>query len=770
MIELRIGVGDLAHFIHRRGDLHQHFDDPTTAIEGSTGHRIHQTKIKETDSRYETEVSVSRTHSWDEFQLKVEGRIDGLIRKSSDFVLVEEIKATRALHEELKTNVGSTHVAQAKLYAAMLQSEVKKNTTVVRLTYINPDTQNPISQDSEYTEHELNEFFESTCNKYLAWIKKARTRVAARNVQAEHQNFPFDTYNDGQYSAARHIYRALRDRDHFLWEAATGTGKTISSLYPAVKAMGSDQIDRIVFVTARNTGQRIVRQNLDLLHKHNSALTFVNISAKQEMCFFEGMPCDPESCEYAKGYYDRMWDARETLLERRAIDKQTINAVARSAKVCPFELSLDAAEWADVVIGDYNYVFDPRVGLQRLHSKLFSRVTVLIDEAHRLTGRVCEMLSCSITIEAIDEAIAVATNHVAIRALDRVRRFIHTLREEFLQSSGEIEVMNSMGRFWSSVDSVLEALDRLPNKEFSNELVLKCIYELVGFQSAKDRVNDDDYMWVLTRTDDTTELSLRCLLPGSWISSILKRYHSSVRFSGTLSPADLINEAHGVEGAVHITQSLSDEARFGVFVVPDISTYYRDRQTTANQIVELLSNIQAQALGNWLVAFPSFEYMQLIFNLMADEEEVFMQEREMSREEREEYIEKLTRYGNKLAFCVMGGVFTESIDFDSDTLTGVVVIGPGIPPKSVAREKVKTNHNDGFELAYRQPAMTRVIQAAGRVVRGESDRGMVILIDPRFTQPKYIEYFPGHWNPSVCKSNELPRAIREFWQGESQLN
>ena len=764
MIELRIGVGDLAHFIHRRGDLHQHFDDPTTALEGSTTQRVYQSKIKETDHHYETEVVVSRSYEWEDFRLKVDGRIDGIRRESTDLVIVEEIKATRTQLQDLKGNVEFTHIAQARLYAGMLDSENGLSPTVVRLTYIHPDTQQAISIDEKYSVAQLHDFFTSTCLQYLKWMKKVRSRVIDRNTFAKDQKFPFEKYNPGQYNAARHLYRAYRENDHFLWEAATGTGKTISTLYPALKAMGSDQIDRVVFVTARNTGQRIARENLNLLYEDNPALTYVNVSAKQEMCVIEGMPCDPETCEYAKRYYDRMWDAREKLLTRRKIDKSAINSIARADKVCPFELSLDAAEWADVVIGDYNYVFDPRVSLQRLHSRMFDRVTVLIDEAHRLTDRVCEMLSCSVSTAILHEAIVGARNHALVRALDRIQRLLESIRDSSRLKDGEIEVTESMGSFWTSVEGVVRLLDRLPTEEFSHEAVQECLFELIGFQLAKERVNDDEYMWVLSADESSTILNLRCLLPSSWIASVMKRYHSSIRFSGTLSPAALINEIHGIEGSSYVTSSTADDSRFGVFVVPDISTYYRDRVATANQLGGLLSRIQAEALGNWLVAFPSFEYMQLLHDAMSNPEDVLMQEREMTREERDEYIERLKPNGNKLAFVVMGGVFTESVDFDKESLTGVVVVGPGIPPQSVTREKTKTRHHEGYEVAYRQPAMTRVVQAAGRVVRGEADRGIVVLVDPRFTQPAFNEYFPRHWEAHLCKSDRLPRAIGEFWR------
>lgn len=764
MTELQIGVGDLAHFIHRRGDLYRHFDDPTTAIEGTRAQQSYQAKFKETDHLYETEVFVSRSYEWNGFRLKVDGRIDGLRNCPTDGPMVEEIKATRISAESVKDGVGSTHIAQAKLYAGMLEFENRPDAVLVRLTYVNPDTKGSTSIDDSFTVDQLDEFFTTTCNKYLNWIKHVQTRVNERNRLAKDQQFPFSKYNPGQYLAARHIYRALRGKDDFLWEAATGTGKTISTLFPALKAMGTEQIDRVVFITARNTGQRVARENLDLLHKDNPALTYVNVSAKQEMCLYEGEPCNPETCEYAKGYYDRMWDARERLLERRKIDKAAINNVARTSKVCPFELSLDAAEWADVVLGDYNYVFDPRVSLQRLHSKMFDRVTVFVDEAHRLTDRVSEMLSCSISTSSLQSAIDGCRNHSLVRVLDRIKRFIESLRLSQELSEGEIEVTELIGGFWSALDAFVRLLDRLPDEDFNPEPIQECIFELIAFQLARDRVNDNEYMWVLAIDDAATVLSLRCLIPKSWISAVMKRYHSSIRFSGTLSPAPLINELHGLDGSTYITSSRVNDSRFGVFVVPDISTYYRDRVDTKGQLANLLAAIHSHALGNWLIAFPSFEYMQLVWESMADKEGMLLQQREMTRESRDEFIEQLEPEGHCLAFVVMGGIFTESVDIDTECLTGVVVVGPGIPPQSVIREKTKTLHHEGYEVAYRQPAMTRVIQAAGRVVRNEADRGVVVLVDPRFTQLEFSDYFPRHWNPQLCMGGKVAGAISEFWR------
>ena len=771
-VQVAISVTELASFVHKRGDIDERSEEMTTSREGIASQKAYQNRIERQHKDYEKEIKVSREYKTKSASIKVSGRIDGLLKTeelTGKRLVVEEIKTTRKDVSDLPLCDRSVHQAQVKLYASMLDCVDEYKSIATRLTYINPDSGSHTSEDEECDVADLELYFDETVGSYLTWLATVDDRLQKRNNLAKKQEFPFTSYNENQLNFARHGYQSLRDKKNLLMEAPTGTGKTIATLFPAVKAVGENKLDRVVFSTARTTGQAAATDAFKSLSQDNPSLVQVTVSAKDRVCLTPGAACRPEECEYAKGHYDRVRSATELVLKKGNVDRVAIDAMAKSKRVCPFELSLDAAEWADVVICDYNYVFDPLVQLKRLQSRFFKRVGLLVDEAHRLTERVRSMLTCEIDMSVLGQAVEITKGTQLGSLLATVNQCLLDVLDEALPQPAE--------RTLDEIDEdVILAIERLDEVDMNGlnvsggetaeqdlEIVQECLFTFFRFRSIWQIADSarEKFTWLARREDEECTLELHCLLPDTWISKLIESYHGSIRFSGTLSPGELFNEEHGLDGPILRGTIEPDSRKLGVFVVPDISTYFNEREHTAPALAQLVRQIHDDASGNWLVAFPSFAYLNMVHEVM-DRDDILVQESNMSLENRENFLANLTAESSRIGFIVMGGVFAESIDLEPEALEGVIVVSPGIPPRSLTSEKLAALSPNGYELAYRRPAMTRVVQAAGRVVRSKHDRGMVILVDPRFTRSDFKRYFPSHWQSQVVKSDAIPAELTEF--------
>ena len=728
----------------------------------------YQGKRKSKYPSYEVEQKVEYAYEGSSITLIVSGRIDGVYEKSElsgSVHVVEEIKTTRVDPEDIVLSTRSVNEAQLKLYAAMWLANSKESRQIhTELAYIHPDTGAVNQSTHEYTQEDLNSYLISTCKTYVDWLEKIKARVEKRNLQASSQSFPYPKYNEDQQRLARHCYQSLRDSQSILFEAPTGSGKSMTASFPGIKSMGEGQLDRLVFCTARTTGQQAANDAFTTLQEQNDELTITTVSAKERVCLTPGAACRPEECQYAKGHYDRIRDATENLLLRRLVNRNAIETIARNFRVCPFELSLEAAEWSDAIVCDYNYIFDPFVQLSRIHSRLFERVGLLVDEAHRLTDRVREALSCTFDIDQLEQ---LASMDLSTELKSSVLKLVVDLSNELdaqVGQYGESMVESLRCEIQSRVELLIDTLERPENHVELPEEARDQIFQFYQFQTIweiKERATHK-FAWHLQRTDQVATLELRCLSPDDWIRETIERYHGSVRFSGTLSPGYLYNEEHGVEGPCLQARITPNAERLGVYLVPNLSTFYRDRQHTAAELAALLEKVRLTRDGNWLVAFPSFQYMNLVIEHMPDHDSLLVQEPSLNLDEREEFINLLAIGKQLLGFVVMGGVFTESVDFEHSSLEGVVAVSPGIPPRSLERDRIQELSENGYEIAYRKPAMVRVVQAAGRVFRNEMDRGIVVLIDARFTRREFSRYFPSHWVPQVVNSGELINVINSF--------
>ncbi len=808
---LKLAVRALAELVHRRGDLHAGLDGRTRAEEGIAAQRKLQ---RGRPGSYLRERPVSHSTVLAGVQVSLTGRIDGCDLEGPQ-LLVEEFKTTRAELERAHAHHASTHWAQARLYAGLLVEELGDGRGVeLRLVYCHPQTLETRTFTRVESADDVRGFLTDTLADYERWLIRQRAHEVARDERLRSLEFPFPSFRPFQRAMARRVYRALRDREHLLLEAPTGSGKTAATLFPAVRALEASGYRRILFLTSRTTGARAARQAAAGMDPAGGFLRHVTVTAKEKVCFLPGTPCEPAACPYARGYYDRSPDAVTALLERRVLDPAAIAEVAREHQVCPFELSLDAAIWCDLVVADYNYVFDPVVRLQRLAGD--PQTALLVDESHQLASRVRDMLSLALRRQELRAAQAEHPPEPLARRLRSLGRAladlkrVESLREEKLIGRPD-SLLRSMQRFVDDAATSEHPLEGLPAVR---ELLFTCSRWL----RAESWYDPQRFVFLAAAPDGHVEVRLACLDPGPYIRARLAEFGGHVRFSGTVSPLPLYAQLHGEpEAPVERAGNPFDASQLRVLVVDDVPTYLRSRHDSAAALAALIDAVVGCRGGHYLAAFPSFDYLNLAADALHALWErppgrdpailwerppgrdpailwerppgrdpailwerppgrdsaplVLRQTPAMSEAERAAFLSAFAPDAPPtIGFVVLGGVFGESVDFSAARLTGVVCVGVGLPPPSLTRTALEQHFDDrgldGAAVAYHQPAMVKVLQMAGRLLRSPEDRGVVCLVDGRFARPAYRRFFPAHWQPTVVRAARVQDELARFWSAE----
>lgn len=756
---MKVAVKELAEFVHRRGDLHSRLPSATLAQEGIARQKEWQ---RQRGDGYRREHRVAARFG----ALEVFGRIDGWDAAAG---VVEEVKTTRADAQQLHAQAGDVNLAQLRLYAGLLAlADETLQALTLRLVYLHPRRPVETVVEEAWSSTDLIAFFEATCGVYAAWLEALASRLRARNRAFAELSFPYGCFRVDQRRLAKHVYRAFRDGEHCLVEAPTGSGKTMACLFPALKAMGAGEIQRLLFLTSRNTGQRAAEQAFRDAAGAVGAATAVTITAKERICFNSGERCGAD-CEYARGYYERLPAARRELLAVGLATRDQVESVAARHRVCPFELSLDVAEWADVVVCDYNYVFDPVVRLRRLDNAVFDRVAVVVDEAHQLGERVRDMLSAELPRRAVRTALA--EPGLPSLAASRFRSVDRALAALGRHGGDDVErEIDRPAALCRAVDRLLETVQTEGVELDAYPAAAEAHWLLLHFTRATERAQEEGFHYLLEGRGRETRVQLICTNPSDHIRATLTPFQGSVRQSGTLSPARMFQRLHGFGDDTKAFASNGDGARPGVFVVPQLSTYYRDRVRTLPLLVELVRSVAAASPGNCLVALPSFEYVELLAGACGSAGSR-RQTARMALAEREDFIRWMNEAdARRLGFVVMGGIFAESVDFDGSAVRSIVVAGPGLAPRSLQRDLIAKDSvaagiaADGDEVAYRQPAMTRVVQAIGRIARGPNQAGVAVLADPRFASAAYRRFLPAHWQPVRVGVEQAAEAVARFWR------
>jgi DNA excision repair protein ERCC-2 len=625
----------------------------------------------------------------------------------------------------------------------------------------------------------LHDFFEKLLDQYLEWLLMQVCWRKKRDDSLRRLDFPYHTYRGGQRAMAVEVYRTIRDNKQLMAQAATGIGKTMAAVFPAVKALGEQLITKVIFLTARTTGRLAAEAAFDLLRKHGACLKTLSLTAKEKICFNPQIGCDPELCEYAKGFYDRINTAMAAAFAVDALERSRISSIAREFKVCPFELSLEMVNWVDGIIGDYNYAFDPNVMLKRLFLENHDRHAVLVDEAHNLVDRAREMFSAQLGKESVLALRRSLKPHLPglYRQLGKVNTALAAARRRCREAGGQLVEAAPPQALIEHLIIFLRSTERWLMKNIKasfREELLTLFFDCMRFVRVAETY-DRHYATLLESLNGNFKIKLYCLDPSLQLKEAWSRCCAAVLFSATLTPAEYFITVLGCArdtGCLNLPSPFS-AANLGVFVAPHLSTYFRDRKASCKDISDAIAALVRCRVGNYFVFFPSYEYLNLIhaqFTCDYPEIATLVQTTAMDENQRELFLEQFSETLEKslVAFGIMGGIFGEGIDLKGDRLTAAIIVGVGLPGIGLERELIREYYNHvnekGFAFAYQYPGINRVMQAAGRVIRSEQDRGVILLIDRRYAQSGYRELLPAHWQLRwTAGADALQSALAGFW-------
>lgn len=773
--ELKIAVRELCEHVLRSGDLVFEFMGSSRPVEAI---RAHQKIQNSRPATYQSEVSISHQIETDRLRLMIGGRIDGVYVEPHK-TRIEEIKITSRNPDYFEKNPHPIHWGQVKTYAFMYAHQQGLDEIITQLTYYRIDTGEIREFKRTFGIAELDIFFNDLVSRYLEWAEAIIAWSRRRDESIHALEFPFATYRPGQRQMAVEAYRTMHNGGQLLVEAATGIGKTIAVLYPAVKSIAESASQKIFYLTARTTGRMVAEKALDELRAKGLKLKSVTLTAKDKICFCPDSACNPEECEYARGHYDRINDAVKAILGADALTREQIVATARTYRVCPFEFSLELCLWTECIICDYNYAFDPRVYLRRFFQEENGDYIFLIDEAHNLVDRSREMFSAEIFKQPILEIRRRLKNELPhiFKSLGRINAWLVKARKKCEESGNPLAEKNPPDELIPLLRGFLFITERWLSRNIRagfREGLLDLYFAISGFIRVADQY-DESYTSCYEKIGKDLKLKLFCIDPSAHLTKAMSRCQTAVLFSATMTPMDYFKQILGCDPAARhlILHSPFPGENLGLFISDQISTYYRHRDQTVSQVSEAICALVEQKRGNYLLYFPSYEYMRKIYLSFTDRSpqiETILQASRMSESEREAFLKRFSEDNLQtlVGFAVMGGIFGEGIDLIGDRLVGAVIVGVGLPGISLERELIKEYFartlSAGFAYAYLYPGINRVLQAAGRVIRTEKDRGVVLLIDQRYARFQYKSLLREEWDPvRVQNPRQLSDALQRFW-------
>ena len=774
---VRISVRNLVEFILRNGDLvsGSGTSDKEAMLKGS---RLHRKIQKQMGSHYQPEVSLKKDTEYDDLILRVEGRADGIFLQDEQFC-IDEIKGVYKKLELMEEPV-LVHRAQALCYAWIYLDAHDLEKIDIQMTYAHLDTEVIKRFRETLTRAELKQWYEELTDSYHKWLAYQIEWRKKRNESMENLEFPFE-YRKGQRKMVSGIYHAISKKEQIFIQAPTGVGKTMSAVFPAVRAIGQGMAETVFYLTARTITRTVAQDAFEILRDRGLLFKVFTITAKEKLCFCDKPECDPEKCPYAKGHYDRINDAvYELWTTEQSFDRETLLRHAQKWQVCPFEMSLDLAIWMDGVICDYNYVFDPNVCLKRFFGENVSgNYLFLIDEAHNLVDRGREMYSASICLNDVIETrkFVKPYSQTLWKKLGKVKKQLEELR----QNCGEWKVQENAGVLPISLLSVQGELDQLLEESPAQEVVdgiLDFYFEVRDFLNISELVDDNYVVYTAFDENGRFYMKLFCVNPAENLQKCLDKGNSTVFFSATLLPLQYYRKMLSTrsENFGMYVESPFEQKKRCLMICRDVSSKYTRRgYEEYRKIAEYIARMSWQKKGNYMVFFPSYRLMEDVYQVYQDEFSVswvrcISQHASMTELEREEFLEEFTEETEEtlVGFCVMGGIFSEGIDLIGDRLIGAAVVGTGLPQVNCEREILKGYYDEkgeqGFDYAYRYPGMNKVLQAAGRVIRTKEDTGAILLMDERFLNRDYRNLFPREWNDAcTCTLGNVEKHLQAFW-------
>lgn len=778
-------VKEMVEFVFRSGSIDYRYKSGKRAKKGIQIHQIlqerHSRQALSAGLEYESEFTLSADIEYKDIHFDIEGRADGIVR-TKDCIHIEEIKSTQRELEEIE-KPSKVHLAQAKCYGYLYCLLYKPDKAVIYLTYCSTESLKVKVFSQQMSFNELKRFFYDVIEKYYFWCELSMKMTEERNSSIKGFDFPFGSFRKGQRELSAAVYKTIRSGRKLFAQAPTGTGKTVSTLFPAIKILPEIKASpgKIFYLTAKNITRTVAEGSVRKMTQKGLKIKAVILSAKEKTCINDGGAlCSSESCPYANGHFDRVNTALlDIITEKDVIALADIIQTAKKYTVCPFELGLDISLFSDIIICDYNYAYDPKAKLKRFFADKTGDYIALVDEAHNLADRARDMYSAALMKSDFTEAIKIigeGTRHIN-RTLSKINAyFVRRLSQ--LDSEKEAQVWDSApDEFTAIINDFLYDADFWLSEKGKGEdfdKVLELYFKAQDFVRIAE-LYDDRFKTVLERKEGTAAMKLMCLDPSYLLSVEEKNFISSVFFSATLTPIDYFIEILGGDkNENHMAiSSPFDPKRLFVAADTGISTLYKNREESYEPVADRLFEMVSAREGNYFAFFSSYHYMDEVSRLFESkypEINTLKQARAMSEAQKESFINQFKNsYDMKLGFVVLGGAFSEGIDLTGDSLIGAAVIGVGLPMLCLEKDMIAQYYSSkgrrGFEYAYQYPGINKVLQAAGRVIRTENDKGVVLLIDCRYGDNSYRRLLPPQWSvDDFSGENRLSDLLKAFWK------
>ncbi|CAI3502587.1 ATP-dependent DNA helicase [Enterococcus cecorum] len=771
----KVSVRELVAFVHNEESIDNRKQSNHTALEGS---KIHRKLQQSMDENYQSEVSLKTVYQGKQFDIQLEGRCDGIWQKENQ-IIIDEIKTGEHTFEQLEDATLQLFMAQAKIYAYIYALQEKLEEVVVMVRYFCTQDEKIDKYQNQYSFDELNDYYQETMKEYEKWLIFLDKYRQNRQKKLQALQFPYNNYRKGQRELSIAVYRTLSQEKCLFMEAPTGTGKTLSTLFPALKAMGEYNQGRIFYLTAKTITRQVALDTMKLFEEQQSEIKTIEISAKEKICFMNECKCNPDYCPFAKNYYQKqklaIWDL---LNNGHFYSREQISEVAKKYECCPFELSLDLSLYSDVIVCDYNYLFDPQVYLKRFFELEETDSYFLVDEGHNLISRAREMYSKALSLQLIKDFKKLLPKH---------HRKHHKILQQFIEYCEESrkllkdrdylfqkelpDKLIDLGYRWSEYfrDFLLELKDEIPT------WLQNLYFDLMSFLKISEYY-DDHFSFLVELVNHELQFKIFCLDPAHFIKQKLDFGKGSVLFSATLSPVQYYqNLLVGHTDDLTFRQSSPfNQNQFQVLVADYLPMTYKYRSQVVDSLCELIKKATDIKAGNYFCFFPSFSYMEEVYQRyiqLYPEAEVLIQSRELKDVEKEAFLANFQAQNEQvvLGFCVLGGVFSEGIDLKKNRLIGSIIVSVGLPQISKEQEELKRyfdeKNQQGFYYIYQLPGFNKMMQAAGRVIRTEEDRGVILLIDQRFSRKDYMQLYPSHWSKGVVVHDlfSMLNQLKQFW-------
>lgn len=755
-IQFKESVRGIVEYVLKGGSLDDRFVSRGRALEGTIAHGKLQRDNEKVYQDYEKEVILKHEFLVNNISLIVEGRADGIIKENGK-IIIEEIKSTYKDLSYINFDYNLLHWAQGKFYGYIYCVDNNIDEIDIRLSYFNINNDEVRSFDKTYNICELEQFVYSLVNKYLEIIVIKEEFNKIKNESIRLLSFPFSSYRKGQRELAVNCFNTIKQNGILFAQAPTGIGKTISTIFPALKSIGENRGEKIVYLTAKTITRTVAQEAYLKLYDKGLKFKVVTITAKEKMCLNNEVKCNLDDCIYAKDYFTKINNVIASLIKKDdKFFEDDIIEYAKMYNICPFQLSLDLSEWCDGIICDYNYAFDPTVKLKRIFEERNEKNILLIDEAHNLVSRARNMYSCQ-----IEKSKIVNVNKVIKGKVPRLYKISNAINKEMILIRRELEEINENITYHNEIYQNLIKL----MKSFINEAesylikakgtlgyedVLEFYYSARSFITVSE-LYSNKYTTILRKEKSEFIIKIFCINPSENLKQTLNGAYSSIIFSATLSTIKYYMDLIG-----------GDEKSFRVrfdspFNKKNLSTYlynldmrYFNREKNIDMLCKLINQFITEVKGNYMVFLPSFEYLGKVYEKYIDiygNNGTIIQEENLSEEKKKEYLEQFSLKTNIVGFTVVGGMFSEGIDLPGDKLIGAIIVGVGFPKVSIENNIIQDYfEKNGFDYSYTYPGINKVLQSVGRVIRTENDKGRVLLIDNRYSSYKYKAMLPSEWD------------------------